>query len=76
MATSILQYRARDDRLALHATIAELVTERSMHTLAIELGICLKGGTGDEFPTCYVEETSYLEDLVTTLEPQATVPEI
>jgi hypothetical protein len=61
MATSILQQRARADRLALHATIAEPVTERSMHTLAIQpvaqAGSCLKGGSEEEFPICYVEET-------------------
>jgi hypothetical protein len=76
MATSILRQRARADQLALHAIIAEPGTERSMHTMAIEPGSCLKEGVADEFPTCYVDETSYLEDLATTLEPQATVPEI
>jgi hypothetical protein len=62
--------------LALHVIIAKPRIERSTHTLAIQPGSCLKGGAADEFPTCYVEETPYLEDLVTTLEPQATVPEI
>jgi hypothetical protein len=75
MATSILRQRARADRLALHATIVEPGIERSMHTLAIEPGSCLKGGAVDEFPTCYVEETPCPEDFATTLEPQATEPE-
>jgi hypothetical protein len=76
MATSILRKRARADQLALHAIIAETGTERSSHTMAIEPGSSLEGGVADEFPTCYVEETSYLEELVTTLEPQAMAPDL
>jgi hypothetical protein len=75
MATSILWQRARADHLALHAIIAEPGIERSMNTLAIEPGSCLKGGAANEFPTCYVEETSYPKDFATTLEPQSTMPE-
>jgi hypothetical protein len=79
MATSILWQRARVDRLALHATIAEPVTKRSMHTLAIEpsaqAGSCLKGGSKEEFQICYVEETPCPKDFTTTLEPQAIEPE-
>ena len=74
METSILWQRARADRLALHATIAEPVIECSMHSLAIEPRSYMKGGDMDEFPNCYVEETQCLEDFVTTLEPQATEP--
>jgi hypothetical protein len=62
MATSILRQRARADQLALHAIIAEPGTERSIHTMAIEPGSSLEGGAADEFPTCYVDETSYLEE--------------
>jgi hypothetical protein len=76
MATSILRQRARADQLALHAIIVEPGIERSTRTMAIEPESCMKEGVEDEFPTCYVEETSYLEDLATTLEPQATVPKI
>ena len=76
MATSILQKRARVDQLALHAIIAETGRERSSHTMAIEPGSSLEGGVIDEFPTCYVEETPFLEELVTTLEPQAMVSDL
>jgi hypothetical protein len=75
MATSILQKRARANQLALHAIIAETGTERSSQTMEIELGNKLEGGTADEFPTCYVEETSFVEEFVTTLEPQAMAPD-
>jgi hypothetical protein len=79
MATSILRQRARANRLALHATIVKPVIERSTHTLAIEpvaqAGSCLKGGSEEEFPIFYVEETPCPEDFATTLEPQATEPE-
>jgi hypothetical protein len=75
MVTSILWQRARADRLALHATIAEPVIECSMHTLAIDPGSCLKGGDANEFPTSYVEETQCRKDFTTTLEPQAIDPE-
>jgi hypothetical protein len=44
--------------------------------MEIEPGSCLKEGVVDEFPTYNVDEIPYLEDLATTLEPQATVPEI
>jgi hypothetical protein len=75
MVTSILRKRARADQFALHAIIVEPGTERSIHTMAIEPGSSPEGGVVDEFPTCYVEETSYLEDLVTTLEAQAMAPD-
>jgi riboflavin biosynthesis pyrimidine reductase len=65
MAISILRQRARADQLALHAIIAGPGTKRSIHTMAIEPRSSLEGGTADEFPTCYVDETSYLEDLAT-----------
>ena len=71
MATSILRKRAHADQLALHAIIVETGTERSNHTMAIEPGSSLEGGTMDEFPTYYVEETSFVEEFVTTPEPQA-----
>ena len=76
MATSILWQRARADQLALHAIIAEPGTERSIHARAIEPGSNLEGGVADEFPTCYVDETSYLEEFVTTLEPQAMASDL
>jgi hypothetical protein len=75
MATSILRKRARADQLALHAIIAETGTERSSQTMAIEPGSRLEGGAADEFPTCYVEETSFVEEFVTTPEPQAMAPD-
>jgi hypothetical protein len=78
-ATSILRQRARADRMALHATIAEPATERSAHTPAIEpelqAGSCLKGVSEEEFPIFYVEEIPCPEDIATTPEPQATEPE-
>jgi hypothetical protein len=76
MATSILQQRAHADHLALRAIIAEPGTERSIHARAIEPGSSLEGGVADEFPTCYVDETPYLEEFVTTLEPQAMAPDL
>jgi hypothetical protein len=76
METSILQKRACTDQLALHAIIVETGTERSSHTMAIEPGSSLEGDTVDKFPTCYVEETSYLEELVSTLEPQAMASDL
>jgi hypothetical protein len=48
-----------------------------MHTPAIEhveAVICLKEGSEEEFPICYVEETPCSEDFATTSEPQATEP--
>jgi hypothetical protein len=44
--------------------------------MAIEPGSNLEGGTADEFPTCYVEETSFVEEFVTTPEPQAMASEL
>ena len=61
--------------MALHAIIVEPGTERSIHTMAIEPGSRLEGGTVDEFPTYYVEETSFVEEFVTTPEPQAMAPD-
>jgi hypothetical protein len=74
MATSILRKRARADQLALHAIIAETGAERSSETMAIEPGNRLEDGVADEFPTCYVEEIPFMEELVTTPEPQAMAP--
>jgi hypothetical protein len=76
MVTSILRQRERADQLTLHAIITEPGIERSIHTMEIEPGSSMEGGAVDEFPTCYVDEMPYLEDLVTTLEPQAMVPDI
>jgi hypothetical protein len=76
MVTSILQQRERVDHLALRTIILEPGTERSIHARAIEPGSSLEGSVADEFPTCYVDETPYLEEFVTTLEPQAMAPDL
>jgi hypothetical protein len=76
MATSILRKRARADQLVLHAIITETGIGRSSHTMAIEPGSSLEGGTVDEFPTCYVEETLFVEEFVTTPEPQAMASDL
>jgi hypothetical protein len=44
--------------------------------MAIDPGSSQEEGIADEFPTYYVDKTSYLEDLATTLEPQAMVSDI
>jgi hypothetical protein len=39
--------------------------------MAIEPGNRLEDGAADAFPTCYVEEIPFMEELATTPEPQA-----
>jgi hypothetical protein len=73
LATSILRKKARVDQFGLHAIIAETGVVRSSETMAIEPGNRLEDGSVDAFPTCYVEETPFMEELATTLEPQAMV---
>ena len=71
MVTSILRKKARDEKLALHAIIAETGAGCSSETTAIKPGDRQEDGVADAFPTCYVEEIPFMEDLATTLEPQA-----
>jgi hypothetical protein len=71
MATSILRKKARAEKLALHAIIAEIGAECSSETTTINLGDRQEDGVADAFPTYYVEEIPFMEDLTTTLEPQA-----
>jgi hypothetical protein len=57
--------------LALHAIIAETGAVCSSETIAIEPGNRPEDGVVDAFPTCYVEEIPFMEELATTPEPQA-----
>jgi hypothetical protein len=67
MATSILQKKPRAEQLAMHAIIAETGAGCSSETTTIKPG----DSQEDVFPTYYVEEISFMEDLATTPEPQA-----
>jgi hypothetical protein len=71
LATSILRKKERADQLALHAIIAETGDGCSSETTAIKSGNRPEDGVADAFPTCYVEEIPFMEDLATTPEPQA-----
>jgi hypothetical protein len=71
MATSILRKKARAEKLALHAIIAETGAGCSSETTTIKPGDRQEDGVADAFPTCYVEEIPFMEDLTTTPEPQA-----
>jgi hypothetical protein len=71
MATSILRKKARAEQLDLHAIIAETGTGCSRETTTIKPGDRQEDGVADAFPTCYMEEIMFMEDLATTLEPQA-----
>jgi hypothetical protein len=71
MATSILRKKARAEQLALHAIIAETGAGCSSETTTIKPGDRQEDGVADAFPTCYVEEIPFMEDLATTPEPQA-----
>jgi hypothetical protein len=71
MATSILRKRAHANQLDLHAIIAEMGAVRSSETMAIEPGNRMEDGVMGVFPTCYVEEIPFMEELATTPEPQA-----
>jgi hypothetical protein len=71
LVTSILRKKAQADQLALHAIIAETGVGCSSDTTTIQSKNRLEDGVVDAFPSCYVEEISFMEELATTPEPQA-----
>jgi hypothetical protein len=71
MATSILRKKARAEKLALLAIIAETGAGCSSEATTIKPGDRQEDGAEDAFPTCYVEEDPFMEDLSTTQEPRA-----
>jgi hypothetical protein len=71
MATSILRKKARAKKLALLAIIAETGADCSSEATTIKPGDRQEDGAEDMFPTCYVEEDPFMEDLSTTQEPRA-----
>jgi hypothetical protein len=66
MATSILRKKARAEKLALLAIIAETGAGCSSEATTIKPGDRQEDGAEDAFPTCYVEEDPFMEDLSTT----------
>jgi hypothetical protein len=72
IVTSTLQKKAWAEKLALLATIAETGAGGSREAMAIKPGDRQDVGAEDEFPTCYVEEDPFMEDLSTAQEPRAT----
>jgi hypothetical protein len=71
MVTSILQKKARAEKLAQLAIIVETGAGCSSEAMAIKPGDRQEDGAEDAFPTCYVEEDPFMEDLSTTQEPRA-----
>jgi hypothetical protein len=71
MATSILRKKARAEQLALHAIIVETGAGCSSETMEIKPRDRQEDGVADAFPNCYMEEISFMENLVNTPEPQA-----
>jgi hypothetical protein len=71
MATSILRKKARAEKLALLATIVEMGAGCSSEATTIKPGDRQEAGAEDAFPTCYVEEYPFMEDLSTAQEPRA-----
>jgi hypothetical protein len=71
MATSILRKKAQAGKLALLATIAETGAGCNSEATTIKPKDGQEAGDEDVFPTCYVEEDPFMEDLSTTQEPRA-----
>jgi hypothetical protein len=71
LATSILRKKARAEKLALLATIAESGAGCSQDATAITPGDREEAATEDEFPTCIVVEDSFMEDLSIAEKPRA-----
>jgi hypothetical protein len=71
MATSILRKKAQAEKLAFLTIITEKGVGCSSKATTIKLGDRQEDGAEDVFPTCYVEEDPFMEDLSTTQEPRA-----
>jgi hypothetical protein len=71
LATSILRKKARAEKLALLATIAESGAGCSRDATTITPGDRQEAGTEDEFPTCFVVEDPFMEDLSIAEKPRA-----
>ena len=69
LATSILRKKAQAEQLALHAIIAETGAGCSSETTTIKSENRPEDGVVNAFPTCYVEEISFMEELETAPEP-------
>jgi hypothetical protein len=71
LATSILRKKARAEKLALLATIAESGAGCSREATTIKPGDRQEAETEAAFPTCFVEEDPFMEDLSIEEEPRA-----
>jgi hypothetical protein len=69
--TSSLRKKARAEKLALLATIVELGAGCSREATTIQPGDRKEAETEAAFPTCFMEDDSFMEDLSIEEEPRA-----